>query len=277
LEKISKEIHMRPLTKCLTAAVALACAQATMAATTTSFKPAPSGTPSVLNNGTVIRSAITTPAGSSATLPSSITINQPNAVQPRAVDPNSVTTVDVRAQQTAAATAGTHSSGSTSSLGPLANNGASSVNSGTGTTSGTGATGTGSSTGTTTTTTTTGGAVVGSPFLVNPSDLTTGAFANNASALPLASNGMVGSSDVYSAPVLASNGIAVTEDQLVARANAGNVDRAINQVQRDRKRMGRNGQLLYSIAPRTNVDRSKEMPDDGPSPALSGYNSALAR
>jgi hypothetical protein len=41
--------------------------------------------------------------------------------------------------------------------------------------------------------------------------------------------------------------------------------------------VGRNGQLLYSVAPRTNVDRSWQMPDDGPSPALTGSNSTLTR
>jgi len=55
-----------------------------------------------------------------------------------------------------------------------------------------------------------------------------------------------------------------------------NLDRAIREVEKDRKKIGRNGQLLKTIAPRTNVDRTHEMPDDGPSPALSGTASALA-
>ncbi|MGZ5040222.1 MAG: hypothetical protein ACXWBQ_05720 [Usitatibacter sp.] len=54
-------------------------------------------------------------------------------------------------------------------------------------------------------------------------------------------------------------------------------DRAVNVVKRDRQRVGRNGQLLLSIAPRTNADRSREMPDDPPSPALTGSNSFLTR
>jgi len=60
----------------------------------------------------------------------------------------------------------------------------------------------------------------------------------------------------------------------VANADVVVADNTMNQVigtaQRDRKRVGRNGQLLYSIAPRTSVDRSREVPDDGPTPALTG-------
>ncbi|HXF81105.1 MAG TPA: hypothetical protein VN598_19705, partial [Usitatibacter sp.] len=61
---------------------------------------------------------------------------------------------------------------------------------------------------------------------------------------------------------------------LYASAEVAFADNTMNQVigdaKRDRRRVGRNGQLLYSIAPRTNVDRSREVPDDGPSPALAG-------
>ncbi len=42
-------------------------------------------------------------------------------------------------------------------------------------------------------------------------------------------------------------------------------------------KIGRNGQLLQSIAPRTNVNRTNQMPDDGPSPTLTGTDSALTR
>lgn len=71
-----------------------------------------------------------------------------------------------------------------------------------------------------------------------------------------------------------SAGSAVTVETV---RNSQSFDRAVNVVKRDRQRVGRNGQLLQSIAPRTNVDRSREMPDDGPSPALTGLNSALTR
>ncbi len=54
-------------------------------------------------------------------------------------------------------------------------------------------------------------------------------------------------------------------------------DSAVNEVKRERRKIGRNGQLLQSIAPRTNVDRTNEMPDDGPSPALTVSSSALVR
>jgi hypothetical protein len=60
----------------------------------------------------------------------------------------------------------------------------------------------------------------------------------------------------------------------VGNADVVVADNTMNQVigtaKRDRKRVGRNGQLLYSIAPRTNADRSREVPDDGPTPALTG-------
>jgi hypothetical protein len=55
------------------------------------------------------------------------------------------------------------------------------------------------------------------------------------------------------------------------------LNRVIKDAEKDRRKIGRNGQLLHSIAPRTNVDRSHEMPDDGPTPALSGLASGLVR
>jgi len=55
------------------------------------------------------------------------------------------------------------------------------------------------------------------------------------------------------------------------------LDRVIKSAEKDRKKIGRNGQLLNSITPRTNVDRSAEMPDDGPTPALSGLSNGLLR
>jgi hypothetical protein len=57
--------------------------------------------------------------------------------------------------------------------------------------------------------------------------------------------------------------------------NSQSFDRAVNTVRKDRQRIGRNGQLLQSIAPRTGADRSNEMPNDPPSPALTGSSSAL--
>lgn len=55
------------------------------------------------------------------------------------------------------------------------------------------------------------------------------------------------------------------------------LNRVIKDAEKDRRKIGRNGQLLHSIAPRTNVDRSREMPDDGPTPALSGLASGFPR
>jgi hypothetical protein len=197
----------------------------------------------------------------------------------------------VRNQQTQAAVAGTHASGSTSALGTLANgNIDTNSTAGTGTTSGAGASGTGSSTGTDTgtgTTTGTGafgtvsgfpafgsGNVVGSSGLVivpatgNPADVTNG--------VAMSGNGTILAQGLASGDVLAG-AVLVPNNGNVAAVNGVSVDRAINQVSRDRKRVGRNGQLLYSVAPRTNVDRSWQMPDDGPSPALTGSNSTLTR
>jgi hypothetical protein len=73
------------------------------------------------------------------------------------------------------------------------------------------------------------------------------------------------------------NGNAAAVVAMETAPDSRSFDRAVNVVKRDRQRVGRNGQLLQSIAPRTNADRSREMPDDGPSPTLSGSNSALTR
>ena len=161
------------------------------------------------------------------------------------------TNVDLRNQATMNATAGTHASGSTSSLGPLATGGAS-ANAGTGVTVGTAGTGTLAP-------------YIATPLYANPSDVTAGA----ASSTSPMTTTTAASADVYGS----ASSIVVSE----AQANGASVDRAINQVSRDRKRIGRNGQLLYSIAPRTNVDRSNEMPDDPLPPSLTGYYSTLTR
>jgi hypothetical protein len=279
----------------LAAAVALACATmahgatAVKAATATASTRSASGTtasaataPVLVNsNGTFTRSstAIQSPA---APAPAPSTNTTPT---PTPTAPTNTTTVDLRDQATRNAVAGTHASGSTSALGPFANGTVANSTAGTGTTSGAGATGTGSSTGGTTTTTTTGngafgtiggasviggGAVVGSNGVIvvpagNPSDVT---------ILPPNSGTVLAqglaASDVNAGSVLIA-------DANAPAMNGVSVDRAINQVSRDRKRVGRNGQLLYSVAPRTNVDRSWQMPDDGPSPALTGSNSTLTR
>ncbi len=84
--------------------------------------------------------------------------------------------------------------------------------------------------------------------------------ANLSANAPLQYNGSVGTS--------------VAVDTL---RSSQDFDRAVKQVERDRKKIGRNGQLLQSIAPRTNVDRTNQMPDDGISPTLTGYYSALTR
>ena len=254
---------MRLLQNRLAAAITLALAAgAAVAATTTTTvtSTTPTGIPSLASrNGAVLNSGTTTSPTTSSSSGSTVTSTY---TQSQAVSPPNATSVDLRNQQTLAATAGTHASGSTSAIDNLLAQGAASTNgSTTGTTTGTGTTGT--------------GAVATSPFVGgyafgNPSDLTSLPYANGAvpaanAATTLAMNTM---------PDVVANA-QVTQFE-AARADA-NVNRAIAQVQRDRKRVGRNGQLLYSIAPRTNVDRSAEMPDDGPPPSLTGSNSTLTR
>ncbi len=188
--------------------------------------------------------------------------------------PQNTTAVDQRAQATRQATSSAFASGSTSSLGPLA--GTATTTFGTGSTSGAGATGTaGTPTGVTTGTGVAAfgsvGTAVGVPVFATSGDVTSGAAPVTtlaASTTPTFTN-----ADIVANAQLAQNGIVVTD----TLANGANVDRAIAQVQRDRKRIGRNGQLLYSVAPRTNVDRTWQMPDDGPGLSLNGMNSTLAQ
>jgi len=258
----------------LAAAIALSFATTAGAATTTAAKPI-SGNMS--STGASITSAPTIAGGAAPAAASSGNGNGTGR-STTATPPANTTFVDVRNQQTLDAVAANHAPGSTSSLGPLA--GAPGVNGLTpGTTSGfaigtTAGTATTRGTGTTTGTGTTVGTTGVLPFAVAPfgtPDVTSSATVASATTPTLASNGVF-ASDVYGTPVLSAN--VVTTEQAT---NDATVNRAIRQVSRDRARIGRNGQLLYSIAPRTSVDRRNEMPDDGPSPSLSGYNSALVR
>jgi hypothetical protein len=84
----------------------------------------------------------------------------------------------------------------------------------------------------------------------------------NSNQVQLVNNGSAGSAITY---------------ETVRSGNTAGLDRAIKQTERDRKKIGRNGQLLQTIAPRTNVDRSDQMPDDGPTPALTGSSSTLLK
>lgn len=258
----------------LAAAVALALGAVAHAATT-------GGTVFLSQRGnfTMTSPRIPGPANAAATTTTNNTTTT-NTTQ----TPQNTTTVDQRAEANRQAVSSTFASGSQSSLGPVA--GTATVATGpfgAGTTSGTGvtgtATGTTTTTGTPTTGVTTGGGVaafgnvgtsVGVPIFANPADLTTGLAPVSVAAntTPTFTN-----ADILAGASIAQNGIAVTESQF----NAANVDRAIAQVSRDRKRIGRNGQLLYSIAPRTNVDRTAQMPDDPLPPALTGSNSTLTR
>jgi hypothetical protein len=170
---------------------------------------------------------------------------------------------DVRNQQNLQATQGTRSSGPS----PTSTTTATSTTNGTGTGSssvnGSGSVTNPNGTGTDTSGTNTGTNTVTAPLLFNGvigSDMGTSdaVYADNGAS----SNNQVG--------VNGANGVnagAATNDTVRSSAN---LDRVIKQAERDRRKIGRNGQLLYSIAPRTNVDRSNEMPDDGPTPALKG-------
>jgi hypothetical protein len=140
------------------------------------------------------------------------------------------------------------------------------------TTSGGSATGTtsgGTTTGGTGTGGTTGAIVVGSS-LGFPGSV--GTIVNSGEPAVDANGNIVGSTAAYAAaPAAAQLAMAAP---IYSSAEVAYADNTMNQVigeaKRDRHRVGRNGQLLYSIAPRTNVDRSREVPDDGPSPALTG-------
>jgi hypothetical protein len=80
---------------------------------------------------------------------------------------------------------------------------------------------------------------LGTPIYANPSDNTLGIASPNAPA----TTGLASTDLGYGNASIAAQGIAVSETQV-------------------------NG---------VNVDRSAQMPDDGPSPALTGSNSTLAR
>jgi hypothetical protein len=219
----------------------------------------------------------TTMRGSSQRTNSNAPANDPNSnrnVQPTdnsTVTLNNTSTTDVRNQQNLQATEGTRTSGTTSasatgtttttagasSTGTTTTGvrpiGASSVNS-TGATS-TGTTGTATGTQTTTTNagtnfgmlnTVVGGGLAESDRVVD----------ENAPANGQGSGATVGTAG---------------STALDMQRSAASLDKVIQSAKSERRKIGKNGQLLYSIAPRTNADRSQEVPDDGPTPALKGY------
>jgi hypothetical protein len=188
------------------------------------------------------------------------------------------TNVDVRNQQNQQATQNTRSSGSTSATqnaggtttsgstsGASSTNGSSSVN---GTGAVTGSTGTTGSSSTTTTTDANGNVTTTTtnPLILN--GVIGGAVAGSD---VVSDNAAVENPSEQNAIVTSSGNSVDANTANVENARAGaSMDRVINQASRERKKIGRNGQLLYSIAPHTSVDRSNQMPDDGPSPALKG-------
>jgi len=126
------------------------------------------------------------------------------------------------------------------------------------------------STGGSTTSGTTGTTVVGTT-LGFPGAI--GTIVNSGEPVVDANGSIVSASAAYAVTPPVTEATSFAAPQYVA-ADVVVADNTMNQVigetRRDRRRIGRNGQLLYSIAPRTNVDRSREVPDDGPTPALTG-------
>ena len=125
-----------------------------------------------------------------------------------------------------------------------------------------------STTGTNTTSTlATNGAIVTTRGVI-----TTGIITDNA----LVAGGMNVNGELIGNPATAATelagttnfGIAESEVAQVGVATSAATDPAVRRELRKRQNLKRNGQLLYSIAPRTNVDRTWQTPDDGPTPAL---------
>lgn len=179
------------------------------------------------------------------------------------IAPTNTTQSDQRAAATDQAVQPQRASANTSASQILTATAAQPGGSATGTTSG-GTTAGGTGTGGTTT-----GIVVGSS-LGFPGSV--GTIVNSGEPTVDANGNIVGGIAAYSATPAATQ-VAMAAP-IYSSAEVAYADNTMNQVigeaKRDRHRVGRNGQLLYSIAPRTNVDRSREVPDDGPSPALTG-------
>ncbi len=170
------------------------------------------------------------------------------------------TTVDVRAQQTNAATALTHASGSTSANSALL---------------------TLSDAQRTTQSHQPFAPGVTSPGIVLRNGAIVGEASDNTSGVTTSDNTAIAANSIYAAGDMIG-GASVLDTTVAAnpaaQVNGASFDRAIREVKKERRRIGRNGQLLNTIAPRTNgVDRSREMPDDPLPAALTGTNSTLVR
>ena len=228
------------------------------------------GTSSNASSGPMVTTA-SMPAISNAAASSAGSGSSGSTATSTVIAPTNTTKSDQRAAATDQAVRPERSSANTS---------ASQIRAATGTTAGTstgaGASGSGSTTATGGTATggTTTGVVVGSS-LGFPGSV--GTIVNSGEPVVDMNGNIVASNAAYAVSPAATTEVTNAAPQYIA-ADVAFADNTMNQVignaKRDRHRVGRNGQLLYSIAPRTNVDRSREMPDDGPSPALTG---ALAR
>jgi hypothetical protein len=96
---------------------------------------------------------------------------------------------------------------------------------------------------------------------INADGERTGGASGNATASgnPTANGGVAGANGGPAPAAAGRLGSSVTPE----------LDRATRrEAQRTRNTAARKGQMLHSITPRTNVDRSDQMPDDPPSPAI---------
>ena len=243
---------MRQLSTTLAAAVALAFATAAQSAT---LGTASMGTVSTGTASTGAASTSTTAFVGQAPTISASPSTSTTPTMTRA--PN--TNVDVRAQQTTAATALTHASGSTSANEALLSL-PDSVRHATIPSLAPGVT--------------SPGIVLRNGEIVsNPSEAT--------NSVATTDNGAIAANQIYAAGEMIG-GTSVLDTTAVtnqaAPVSGASFDRAIREVSKERRRIGRNGQLLNTIAPRTNgVDRSREMPDDPLPASLTGTNSTLVR
>ena len=153
----------------------------------------------------------------------------------------------------------------TNSLSPNATNGGLSPNAANGSTSP-------NATTTTTTSTTTRGGVanaLSAPGGLAVIDTGTAGFANG-----LTANGERVGSQIYAEASISPNAILdfAENDVVVTRSGSTVILPQLSAVERQelrkRQHVGRNQQLLNTIAPRTNIDRTWQMADDPPTPAL---------
>lgn len=222
-------------------------------------------------NGTVAPTNNTTAAPITAPAPASSSGSSASSSSSgTSLAPTNTTSTDQRAAATSQAVQPERASGNTAASqfqAATASPGAATVSQTTGATSSNGATSTSAGSSGATTTATGGiNSVLGFPGSV-------GTIVNSGEPVVDTNGNIVSASAAYAVTPQVTETTGYAAPQYIG-ADVAVADNTMNQVigdaKRDRRRVGRNGQLLYSIAPRTSVDRSAQMPDDGPSPALKG-------